>query len=82
MQDAEFAECRALWEKREAGPHSWVVRATDVAADSYNLDIKNPNRTDDFEHMPPEQLVADITAKEQRMAEIMTEISQILKAGV
>jgi len=78
MQDAEFDECRALWDKRELTARSWMVDAKDVAANNYNLDIKNPNRADDYEHMPPEKLVADITAKEKRIAEIMAEIKGVL----
>jgi type I restriction enzyme M protein len=81
MQDAEFAECRELWARREVGPRSWLVKASDVAANNYNLDIKNPNRQDDYEHMPPEQLAADIAKKETRIAEIMAEIQAVLKAG-
>jgi type I restriction enzyme M protein len=82
MQDAEFAECAALWDapQREATAHSWLVAAADVAANNYNLDIKNPNRAEDYEHMPPEKLAADITAKEKRIAEIMVEIAEALKA--
>ena len=82
MQDAEFAECAALWDKREATAHSWVVAAADVAANNYNLDIKNPNRAEDYEHMPPEKLAADITAKEKRIAEIMAEIADALGRDV
>ena len=80
MQDAEFAECAALWDKREVTAHSWLVAAADVVANSYNLDIKSPNRAEDYEHMPPEKLAADITAKEKRIAEIMAEIAEALKA--
>ena len=82
MQDAEFEECKRLWASRETGPRSWLVKAADVAASNYNLDIKNPNRQDDYEHMPPEKLAADIAAKEARIAEIMAEIQTVLKAGV
>jgi glutamate 5-kinase len=32
---------------------------------------KNPNAKQDLEHLPPEQLVASILQKEQRIAEIM-----------
>ena len=81
MQDAEFAECKDLWKKREAGPRSWIVKAEAVADNNYNLDIKNPNRADDYEHMPPEQLAADIAEREARIAEIMAEIQAVLKAG-
>jgi len=82
LQDAEFDECRALWDKREVTAHSWLVAAADVAANNYNLDIKNPNRAEDFEHMPPEKLAADITAKEKRITEIMAEIAEALRRGV
>ena len=81
MQDAEFAECRELWAKREAGPRSWLVKAEDVVANNYNLDVKNPNRADDYAHLPPEQLAADIARKEARIAEIMEEIRAVLRAG-
>lgn len=45
----------------------------------YNLDQKNPNAQTDFEHLPPEQLVADIWQKEQRILEILSEIKDVLK---
>jgi type I restriction enzyme M protein len=45
----------------------------------YNLDRKNPNTQQDFEHLPPEQLIADIVEKDRRVAEIMAEIKAILK---
>ncbi|MEH2079229.1 MAG: N-6 DNA methylase [Nostoc sp.] len=44
----------------------------------YNLDRKNPNNQQDFEHLPPEQLVADILEKDRRVAEIMAEIQALL----
>jgi type I restriction enzyme M protein len=81
MQDAEFEECRTLWDQREVGAHSWLVAVADVAANNYNLDLKNPNRADDYEHMPPEKLAADIAAKEARIAEIMAEIRETLRGG-
>lgn len=52
-----------------------------IVENGYNLDIKNPNGKEDFEHLPPEQLVEDIVKKEQRILEIMAEIRQAL-AGV
>ena len=45
---------------------------------SVNLDIKNPSAKRDFEHLPPEQLADDILKKEQRIAELMAEIKQLL----
>lgn len=44
----------------------------------YNLDRKNPNSGQDFEHLPPEQLLADILEKDQKIATIMNEINLII----
>jgi len=49
-----------------------------IVESGFNLDIKNPSGKEDFEHLPPEQLVEDIVRKEQRILEIMGEIRQVL----
>ncbi len=73
------------WKKRETNERAWKVQASDVlrydeSANlvSVNLDIKNPSAKQDFEHLPPEQLADDILKKEQRIAELMAEIKQLL----
>jgi type I restriction enzyme M protein len=87
LQFEEFAECVAWWNNRIENERAWKVPAGDVLkydADgnllSVNLDLKNPNSQQDFEHLPPEQLADDILKKEQRIAEIMAEIKAVLKA--
>jgi type I restriction enzyme M protein len=89
LQFEEFADCIAWWDNRVANERAWKVSAAEVLKYdeagnlvSVNLDLKNPNRVDDFEHIPPEQLAADIAAKEARIAEIMREITDALRRGV
>ncbi|MBD2175838.1 N-6 DNA methylase [Pseudanabaena sp. FACHB-1998] len=48
----------------------------------YNLDRKNPVSQQDFEHLPPERLLADILIKDRRVDELMAEIEQLLGASV
>ena len=50
-----------------------------IKDNGYNLDLKNPNAAVGFEHLPPEQLVDDIVAKEQRILALMQEIKQVLQ---
>jgi type I restriction enzyme M protein len=78
MQFEEFDDCIKWWGKRKENEKAWRVKATDIVANNYNLDIKNPNAKEDLEHLPPEQLVEDIMKKEQRIAEIMDEIRHVL----
>jgi len=85
LQFEEFAPCVAWWKNREENDRAWKVSVSDVLKYgengnliSANIDIKNPNGKQDFEHLPPEQLADDILKKEQRIAEIMAEIKQVL----
>ncbi len=85
----EFAECLTWWNSREATDRAWKVPVTDALKFdaegnllSANLDIKNPNRKQDLEHLPPEQLAESILTKEQRIAALMAEIKQVLAESV
>ncbi len=86
LQFEEFSSCLAWWKDRKENGQAWKVHAKDVLKYndtgnlvSVNLDIKNPNSKQDFEHLPPEQLANDILKKEQRIAEIMMEIKKALQ---
>ncbi|MDI6770137.1 MAG: class I SAM-dependent DNA methyltransferase [Anaerolineales bacterium] len=88
MQFEEFAPLIEWWDapRREENDHAWKVRADDIFKYdenknllSVNLDIKNPNRKNDLEHLPPHELVESILAKEKQIAELMEEIKSLLK---
>ena len=81
IQFEEFADCMAWWRDREENERAWRVPAAQIIANGCNLDIKNPNGREDFEHLPPERLVADIVAKEERILEIMAEIKNVLSGA-
>ena len=74
----EFADCAAWWKKRKENEYAWRVPAKRILEAGCNLDVKNPNAKEGFEHMPPEKLVGDILSKEQRILEIMTEVKGML----
>ncbi|HJT35962.1 MAG TPA: class I SAM-dependent DNA methyltransferase [Pirellulales bacterium] len=79
LQYEEFADCLAWWPKRAENDRAWRVPVERILENNCNLDLKNPNAADDFEHLPPEQLAEDILQKELRIAEIMREIKELLK---
>jgi type I restriction enzyme M protein len=83
LQFDEFADCIKWFnaKRRKETDHAWRVAADDVlkydesgSLVSCNLDLKNPKRAEALEHLPPEQLVEDILAKERRIIELMEEI--------
>jgi type I restriction enzyme M protein len=81
LQFEEFAECLAWWGKREENDRAWKVPASELLASGCNLDRKNPRAKPDMDHLPPEQLVESILAKEARIAELVGEIKVLLAGG-
>jgi type I restriction enzyme M protein len=78
IQFEEFAALISWWNKREGSDLAWKVPSGELLANGCNLDRKNPSAKEDITHLPPEQLVADILKKEQRIAEIMGNIRNLL----
>jgi type I restriction enzyme M protein len=85
LQYEEFTDCLAWWKNRNENGRAWKILAEDILKYdeggnliSANLDIKNPNSKQDFEHLPPEQLADDILKKEQQIIGIINEIKQVL----
>jgi type I restriction enzyme M protein len=83
LQYDELADCIKWFQskRRKENDHAWRVPVADVlkydesgTLVACNLDLKNPNGAEALEHLPPEQLVEDILAKERRIIEIMEEI--------
>jgi len=80
MQYEEFAACETWYRNKEENERAWRVPASEILANGCNLDRRNPNATEDLEHLAPEQLVADIYAKEERILEIVSKIRSLLEA--
>ena len=78
LQFEEFKPCLEWWSSRKENERAWKVSAKDVAANGFNLDLKNPNANDDFAHMEPEKLVEDILKKEHTLIGILEELKKMV----
>ncbi len=74
----EFEDCIKWWNKRKENERAWKVPIERILENNCNLDIKNPNTEEDYEHLSPEKLADDILQKELHIAEIMREIKNLL----
>jgi type I restriction enzyme M protein len=81
IQFEEFADCILWWSNRKEDERAWKVPATELLANNCNLDRKNPRAREDITHLPPDQLATSILQKEERIAEIMTEIRRTLSTA-
>ena len=57
MRLSEFDEEKKWWYKRNETEKAWKVSTKDIAANNYNLDIKNPNAPVEIHEDPEELLV-------------------------
>jgi type I restriction enzyme M protein len=60
MRLSEFDEEKSWWNKRKETEKAWKVSAKDIAANNFNLDIKNPN-TPTETHEDPDELLTQYT---------------------
>jgi len=78
ITDEDLADCFEKWKKHEASENSWTVAVQDVVKNGYDLTARNPNRKEDLEHRPPEELVADAIEKENRILGILEEVRTLI----
>jgi type I restriction enzyme M protein len=81
MKFEEFRHVLDWWNSRVENEYAWKVSADDVAKNNYNLDIKNPNKAKAEEYRAPEEIVASIIEKEDRISKLMLEIQSEVKDG-
>src|SRR3989344_4207205 len=74
-----FEEAKKLWEKKDLTEQSWVVPVEEIIKNNYNLDVKNPNKKTEFEHLPPEELIAKIEESEKTIMTLLSEIKDLIK---
>ena len=65
----EFQPEREWWHAREETPQAWRVSADEIAAANYNLDFKNPHRSEEEE--------ADVEALIARHMEIEAQLGEV-----
>lgn len=54
---SEFDSLKQWWQEREASEQAWQVSIETIAANGYNLDIKNPHKTEEEEQFTSTQLL-------------------------
>jgi len=77
----EFQPVLAWWNNREENENAWRVLAADIAANDYNLDVKNPNGRQAEDPREPAEIVASILVKEKQIVELMQEIQTEINNG-
>lgn len=81
MRFEEFAECAEWWgsktrDGRVENERAWTADAAAIAADGFNLDLRNPHRADDLAHRPPAELVAELIENERELLVLLEDLQR------
>jgi len=79
IKSEHFEKCGESWKSKELTEQSWIVSAGEVVRSNYNLDVKNKNKKAEFEHLPPDELIAKIEESEKKISILLSEIKNFIK---
>jgi type I restriction enzyme M protein len=89
IQHEEFIELKKWWSKRKENDSAWKVKIKDILLTdkggkilSVNLDLKNPNKRNEFEYQEPKGLITSLMEKEKQVMNLMQEIESIIHLTV
>ena len=66
------------WRAWEESDWSWIVPAEEIVANGYDLTARNPRQAETAERRSPEELVASVLTKEERLTELLGELQELL----
>lgn len=72
---ADFLDCFNSLKETE---NSWFVDLADVKADTLDLSVKNPNKSDEVEYREPSEIIADIEQADRKNTELLKKIKELL----
>jgi len=70
------------WNNRKPSDNVWKIKLKKIIEDNYEIDINNPNKVVFEETRSPDELVASILDKKQKMKTMFDEIQKILRSGI
>ena len=78
LTDADFEEFVRLQDSQALSDKSWIVKASDLDEESFDLSVKNPNRNDEVTYREPEEIIDEMIALDAESAEILQQIRGML----
>ena len=78
LNDADLADFLELQESFAEGPQSWRIARADLDPDTLDLSVRNPNAPEEAPLRSPEEIIADMLARDAETAEILENIRGML----
>jgi len=81
IQKNEFASLQQWWDKREENEQAWKVSIEALAANGYNLDVKNPHVPESEQAYSSGELLAMLQASFERSDGLLAQLREELGDG-
>lgn len=78
LNDNDLAEFIELQKTFADSPKSWSIDVTDVDTSTYDLSVKNPNKSDEVVHRSPQEILEEIAALDAESAAVLGNIRALL----
>lgn len=78
LSESDLQEFVNLVAKQEESENSWSVDVKDINKDTWELTVSNPNRKEEFDNRTPKQILAEIEALDEEVAEAIAAIKVLL----
>ncbi len=75
LKSEEFAPLHEWWIARSETDWAWKVPASEVAANGYNLDVRNPRGRDQLAHRSPAVLLDDLLAVDRELVSLFKDMA-------
>jgi len=79
LNDEDLAEFVKLQKSLADSPKSWTVDGKSIDEATYDLSVKNPNGGEVVTHRSPREIMEEIDALDAESAEVLGNISRLLK---
>lgn len=66
------------WRARAGTDWSWIVPVDEIVGNGYDLTARKPRHAEAAERRCPEELVASVLTKEERLTELLKELQELL----
>ncbi|MCF6150599.1 MAG: N-6 DNA methylase [Candidatus Kuenenia sp.] len=81
IQKSEFDDLKKWWKKRKENEQAWKVSIDTIAANGYNLDIKNPHMPEEKHTYSSVELVTMIHESFRKSDELLQQLRKELENG-
>jgi len=78
LNDSDLAEFVAFSKSKQLSNNSWIVNVDDVDKATWDLSVKNPNRSDKIAVRTPQEVIAEIEELDAEATEVLKAIREML----